>query len=402
MTVLYLNPGARMGGAETSLVELLAALRAARPDWRLCLWTGEDGPLLEQARGLGVETKVLPLPREIAEAGDSGLAQQNKRWRAATKLLRATLRVNQYGSALAKEARSLCPDIVHATGLKMQLLASLYLTGIAPVIWHIHDYVSWRPVARRLLALLAGRVEGAIVNSISVAEDLLRSCPRLKRSQCIYNAVDAEALRRQVPLDLDAAAGAAPAPPGILRIGLVATYARWKGHLTYLGALERLPRELPWRAYIVGGAIYQTAGSQHEASELQEEISRRELRQRVFLTGFLADRGGIMQALDVIVHASTKPEPFGMVVLEAMACGKAVVASRSGGTLEIYEDEVSGLGHEPGSEADLARQIERLCRDEELRQRLGEEGRKTAAEKFSRARLAQGLLAVYESWGKRA
>jgi glycosyltransferase involved in cell wall biosynthesis len=50
----------------------------------------------------------------------------------------------------------------------------------------------------------------------------------------------------------------------------------------------------------------------------------------------------------------------------------------------------------------LARQIERLCRDEELRQRLGEEGRKTAAEKFSRARLAQGLLAVYESWGKRA
>jgi glycosyltransferase involved in cell wall biosynthesis len=62
-------------------------------------------------------------------------------------------------------------------------------------------------------------------------------------------------------VDLDALAGLPPAPAGVVRVGLVATFARWKGHITFLEALSRLPESLPVRGYIIGGPVYETAGS---------------------------------------------------------------------------------------------------------------------------------------------
>lgn len=396
MTVLYLNPGAGMGGAETSLTDLLAGLRAAHPDWQLHLLSGEEGPLMEEARQLGVATHVLPLPAKLAAAGDSGLRQKKGYGELLGKLFHGAASTHSYGRMLARAAAALRPDVIHSNGLKMHILAALYLRKRGRVLWHIHDYVSWRPVARRLLRLLAGRVEGALANSDSVAEDLRAVCPSLPWVQRVYNAVDSASLLAQAPLDLDQAAQAPPPAPGTLRIGLVATYARWKGHGVYLEALARLPQAPAWRAYIVGGAIYRTAGSQYSAEELQAEIRRLGLEGRVFLTGFLSGRGAIMRALDIVVHASTKPEPFGMVVVEAMACGRAVVVSRAGGAAEIFEEGETGLGHPPGDAPELARQIETLLTDESLRRRLAERGQSYAAQHFARPRLAAELSKLYQ------
>ena len=79
----------------------------------------------------------------------------------------------------------------------------------------------------------------------------------------IYNAID---LQRFSPagerMDLDAKAGLPPAAPGTVRVGLIATFAHWKGHKVFLEALARLPEDVPVRGYIIGGPIYQTDGSQ--------------------------------------------------------------------------------------------------------------------------------------------
>ena len=68
-----------------------------------------------------------------------------------------------------------------------------------------------------------------------------------------------------------------------------------------------------------------------------------------------------MRALDVVVHASVEPEPFGRVVAEAMACGRAVVASDAGGVREIAKDGENALLHPCGDAAALAERIERLA-----------------------------------------
>ena len=96
-----------------------------------------------------------------------------------------------------------------------------------------------------------------------------------------------------------------------------------------------------------------------------------------------------MRALDVVVHASTRPEPFGLVIAEAMACGRAVITSGTGGAGELVRDGVDAVTHRPGDAVDLASRIERLAADAALRARLGRAARDTAERRFDAARLAR-------------
>src|SRR5258708_38701834 len=89
-----------------------------------------------------------------------------------------------------------------------------------------------------------------------------------------------------------------------------------------------------------------------------------------------------MRALDVVVHASTQPEPFGLVIAEGLATGRAVIVSAGGGANELVTDGVDALTHTPGDAESLARCIERLAGDPALRRRLGAARRAAALRPF--------------------
>jgi glycosyltransferase involved in cell wall biosynthesis len=387
--IVYLNPSGKLGGAETSLRELLASVRAAEPGWDLWLMLGEDGPLATIARELGVNVAVQPFPPALARLGDGG------GWSTLAGLFKATGATARYARGLAGWLRKIEPDMIHTNGFKMHLLGVWTCPRSCPLIWHIHDYVSPRRLMRRLLWPFRKACSVAIVNSRSVAKDLERALPGV-RTVPIYNAID---LQRFSPsgnqLDLDAKAGIPRPAAGTVRVGLIATFARWKGHKVFLEALALLSPDVPVRGYIVGSPIYQTDGSQWSVLELQQEADRLGLAGRVGFTGFLEDTPAAMRSLDVIVHASTQPEPFGMVIIEGMACGRAVIASQAGGAAELFVDGENALAHPPGDAAALARQIVRLSRDEGLRSKLGSAGRTTAAIHYHGKRLAAELLDLY-------
>ena len=90
-----------------------------------------------------------------------------------------------------------------------------------------------------------------------------------------------------------------------------------------------------------------------------------------------------------------EPEPFGLVIAEAMACGKAVVVSQTGGAAEITTPGVDSLVHAPGDATGLARRIEELAADVALRRRIGDAGRATAERSFTRRRLVAELVPIY-------
>ena len=163
-----------------------------------------------------------------------------------------------------------------------------------------------------------------------------------------------------------------------------------------LGALALLPADLPVRGYIVGGALYQTAGSQLNLQDLSALAGELKLNGRVGFTGFVHDPAAAMRALDIVVHASIEPEPFGRVIVEGMACGRAVIASRAGGVVEIINEGTDALGHKPGDANMLADCIKQLVLDKDLRARLGLAGRRTAELRFDRQRLAGELLPLYQ------
>jgi glycosyltransferase involved in cell wall biosynthesis len=392
--IVYLNPCGKLGGAETSLRELLAALRVAQPEWELWLVVGEDGALTQIARDLGVEVVVQPFSPALARLGDSGAG-----FAGLWSLLRGAIPSARYALALARRLRKIKPDIIHTNGFKMHLLGAWARPRQTPMVWHIHDYVRSRRRMSHLLRLFAAACTVAIVNSKSVASDLRQLLPKL-RIVPIYNAIDMSRFSPQGPsVDLDAAAGLEPAAPGTIRVGLVATYARWKGHRIFLEALARERSNVPVRGYIIGGPIYQTDGSQWTLSELRQEAERLGLKGKIGFTGFLDAPWRAMRALDIVVHASTAPEPFGMVIIEGMASGKPVIASQAGGAAELFTDDENALGHRPGDADTLARQIARLAADPVLRERIGRAGRSTTELHFGGQRLAQELTAVYQEIG---
>lgn len=399
MRLLFLSPTASMGGAERVLLDMLTMLRHARPNWTVGVIVGNDGTLVAEARALGVEIIVLPFPRAFARLGDTSLDSAAAWLRFLRRATLATMSLVGYVRRLSAAINRFQPDILHSNGFKMHVLSAVASRSArTSLIWHFHDYLSSRRVTGRIIRLLKRRCQMVVAVSNNVADDIRQVLGPHPPVTPIWNAVD---LQRFTPdgaqLDLDALGGLAPAPPGTLRIGLVATFARWKGHLLFLESLRSLLPRYPVRAYVIGGPLYETDGSQITMAELKAAIARLNLGAHVGLTGFVQDAAAALRSLDVVIHGSTAPEPFGLVIAEAMACGRAVVVSNSGGVAELVHHDVNALSYQSGDAAALSVQIERVCQDAELRGRLGLAARAAACEQFAANTMQAHLLAVYAS-----
>jgi glycosyltransferase involved in cell wall biosynthesis len=392
-TVAFLNSSGEMGGAERMLLDLLASIRDAAPDWSLHLILPDDGPLRREASAIGVATNIVPFPSALERLGDS-----SGRGPALRRLVAALPATTRYARRLRAVLHEIAPQIVHTNGFKMHALGMLASPRGTPVVWHVHDYVTSRPIMKRAMRLLAGRAAVTLAISRSVAADVRLACGTSARVQTMYDAVD---LGRYTPmgavLQLDELGGMPVASPDTLRVGLVATFARWKGHEVFLRAIASLPAELKIRAYVVGDGIYRTDGSQHTLGELRTMASALSLEGRVAFTGHVTDSAAAYRGLDVVVHASTSPEPFGLVIAEAMACGRAVVVSATGGALELIRPGVDALAYPAGDVLALADCIRRLASSPLERARLGGEARRSAEQRFDRRRLASELLSTYRA-----
>jgi glycosyltransferase involved in cell wall biosynthesis len=242
----------------------------------------------------------------------------------------------------------------------------------------------------------AGHVSGAIAISQAVATDLQKVLPATPVFT-ILNAIDTDHFS-PAPADaalLDQLAQLAPAPLGTVRVGLVATYARWKGQDVFLDAIAKLPPNLCARFYIVGGSIYHTAGSQFTRDELQARATELHVNDKLGFIDFQSDPLAVYRALDVIVHASSKPEPFGRTIVEAMACGRPVIVSSSGGAAELFTDNVDGVGISPGNADQLALALHRLIDHRDQRGAMALAARATAVRRFNRPRLGPEFLDAY-------
>ena len=401
MRIVFLNPSGTLGGAETALLDMLAALREARPAWTMGVVASADGPLVANARAMGIPSVPLTFPRSLARLGEWGSRDGIAgRVRLGASLGAAAFPTMRYAARLRRHLKTFAPDIVHTNGLKMHLLGARTCPRSARLIWHMHDYPDVRPVTAGLLSMHASRCAAVIANSESVAtRTRLLFGPKLP-VHTIYNAVD---LARFQPdgarLDLDALANLPPLAAGGIRVGLVATLARWKGHEVFLDALAKLRGTGRVRGYVIGGPIYQTDASQFSLPELRALAAARGLGDTIGFTGRIDDVPAALRALDIVVHASVEPEPFGLAIAEAMASGRPIVVSRAGGAAEIAE--AGALFHTPGNAGELAQGISQLAGDVALRASLGAAGRRAALRLFGRQRLAEALVPLYESLATR-
>lgn len=389
--VLFSTPVGILGGAERALLDLIRSLREAAPGLRIEVVLGADGPLRGALQDEGVPVSLVPYPAALLGAGERG-------FRRTRDGLLAGPAAAAYLAGLRAHVRERRPDLVHTNGMKAHVLTTIACAGLAPVVWHVRDFVGARGLARRVLRPLARLASGAVAVSRAVGDDLAAYVPGL-RVRVVHDAID-PARFGPGPGDgrwLDEAAGL-PRLDDAVRVGLVATFARWKGHRTFLEAAARVAA--PARFFVVGGPVYATRGSQVDRDELEGWCRELGVADRVGVVGFQQDPAAVYRALDVVVHASTEPEPFGLTIVEAMACGRAVIATSAAGCVELIDAGEHVLTVPPGDAAALARAIEDLVGDPARRRALGARAAARAREAFDARRLGPDVASAWADFVK--
>lgn len=179
-----------------------------------------------------------------------------------------------------------------------------------------------------------------------------------------------------------------------LLVGIFGRVVRWKGQLEFVAAcVAAMKDDSRIRAVVVGDV---SDGSQKYMQEIREAVTASPFPERFIFTGYRSDVEEMFAAMDIVVHASIVAEPFGMVIPEAMAAGKAVVATDAGGPREIVTHGLDGLLVPPGNVSAMCEAIVQLAQDESLRAELGQQAERTVAERYTVEQNAREITRIYE------
>ena len=182
-------------------------------------------------------------------------------------------------------------------------------------------------------------------------------------------------------------------PENCLLAGTVGEIKSLKGHEDFLRAAARILRRFPNAQFLIAGA--DTSRTKEHRAALTELIAKLDLGKHVHLFGWLDDIAQFYCALDVFVSAS-QTESFGLAIVEAMACGTAVVATATEGAKEIIENGETGLLVAVGDVEALADTVTSLIDNADEQHRIGMFARETARERFSLERMVDETEKIYQ------
>ncbi len=374
--VVYLDHCAQLSGGQLALLRLLPGLRES-VDARVIL--AEEGPLVASLEEAGVAVEVLPM----AERARGFRGRHIGRGRSSASAVAATA---AYVARLAMRLRHLRPAVVHTNSLKAAVYGGMAARSVGvPLVWQLRDRIApdFLPAPAIRLVRATGRL---LPDAVLGNEATLPTLGRIRGAALLaVDPVDPrcfEVDRQRVDGD---------STP--LRVGMVGRIDWWKGQDVLLAAFAHAFPGRDAEAAIIGAAMF---GEHEHERALHELADRLGIAAQVEFRGFRADIPAELARLDVAVHASVIPEPFGQVVTEAMAAGLAVVAADAGGPSRIITDGVDGLLTPPGDAAALSAALQRLASDPGLRARLGAAGRRRARD-FSIEAAARAALVAYRA-----
>jgi len=377
--ILFIDHTAVMGGAELSLLDLASAY--AQTSKVLLFQDGVFRKRLEQA---GVRVNIVSVSKNTinlrASGGLSSLASIPELWNIA--------------GFIAQEAKHY--DLILANSQKAFVTAAISSLRVSPpIVWYLHDILTakhFSKINRTIAIFLANQFAAkVIVNSHATGKAFIAAGGKPELIEVVYNGFDSfkfdniqiedsQAVRSQLEI------GNAPL------VGLFSRLSYWKGQHVLLEAIKELPQV---QVILVGTALF---GEEEYVSELKTLAAIPELKDRVHWLGFRDDIPTLMKACDIIVHASTEPEPFGRVIVEGQLAQKPTIASAAGGALEIIKDGKNGCLFPAGNAIALRQSIQKLIENPSLVKTLSQQGYLSAKQNFSSATIlkdfAQALTKI--------
>ncbi len=382
--ICYYLIATHLGGAERSLLELLQGLKAQK-ELEYKPWVvlpKNSGPLIELLENENIEYTILPIPSRYLNLSRSTPI------RSLVGLFFGFFPFLVYLSGLRKLLLENKPDIIHTNGMKCQIFSRII--GIkTPMVWHLRDIINSRFLLFLLKKLSKGKVF-IIANSIATASSFGE---KENKITVIYNGLD---LKKYFHSPNRYFNGLLKIPNNRSIVGVLGAIARWKGQLQFVQMAERiLKKGMEIDFVIIGDEIYDTGSERGFLDELKREVRRLGYENRIHFVGFQQDSVRAINGLDILVHASIKPEPFGRVIIEAMACGVPVVCSAAGGALETVEHGVTGFFYSPGSVEEMTQATENLLQNGHLRKKITYNALSNVKKKFSIDSHVEQILKFY-------
>ena len=390
--VLLAESGTGYGGSAKYLSELVARLDPKRYD----VWVSAAarGPFIQKVKTLGIPVIerprwVFPWRESLEGAGGGGRGTRIIRylWYAITGAAQLIFVVPTIAFWL-KRRRIQLVHLNNEILSQLPLLLAAKLAGCR-VICHLQG---WRPftraerwVVRWVDELVCISHAGARYYQGQLPGRHVRAIPHA--IEWDGHAASREALRvtQRQRLGLG---------PSDLLVAIIGRLVPWKGQAVFLKALAKAKAQKPHlRGLIVGHDPSPTQSYLRTLQGLTRELG---VDEAVQFLDWQEDVWALYAASDVIVHASTEPEPFGLIVIEAMAAGTPVIATRAGGVVDIVVDGSTGLLVEPRDVDALATAIIRLLENRALTAQLTRQATETVRTSFTMERNAAQVMEVYE------
>jgi len=359
--LIFVHSSDELYGSDRMLLEMVKAAS----DVDVEVWLPTDlvhprAPLCEELMARGVRVRHLDLP--IVRR-----AYQNPRG-----IARLLLRSGRLVGAL----RAARPDAVYCTTSPTFLCAPLSrLAGVPQIIGHFQEI--WSPSDRRLL----GTPARACHRLLAISEAVRDSLPPALQRRTVVVANGTPAPSRVVSLE---------GRSGELRYLVASRWNGWKGHRTLLWAWDQA--NAPGRLVVLGGPP--PSGESVDVGALAATLRRPE---SVSIVGEVSDPADYIEAADVIIMPSDRPEPFGLVAIEAFARARPVIASSAGGLVDIVTPHKDGWLFPPGDVTALAKVFSTLTRD--LVTVAGQQARDTYENRFTVEHFSsQWRAAVTADW----
>lgn len=265
-------------------------------------------------------------------------------------------------------------------GSQLSGILAAKLMGV-PCVAHLRDFEEVHPVTR----FYARQIDHHVAISGAIRDNLRQLGVPDERITIVHDAIDLSEFNKEVEsTHLLEEFRIFPEQP---RYAIFGRVVDWKGIREFLYAARYIVDRIPdAKGFVVGG---QSDGSEAFVQEMLNLAAELDLTDKVIFTGYRQDVAAMMKLMDVVVHASTSPEPFGMVIIEAMAMGKPVVATRGGGPLDIVIHGTTGFLVDMCDAEGLGLAVTTLLQTPELGKNMGALGRSRVEEFF-----ANGLYAA--------
>jgi glycosyltransferase involved in cell wall biosynthesis len=289
---------------------------------------------------------------------------------------------------LSRLVKQLKPDVIHAHdphGVAMAALALSMSTQLAKPPLVASRRVDFHMKGNALSRWKYRQVDCFVCASDAIRQMVIADGVPAAHAVTIHEGIDLAHVEAAPPADLHAELWLPHHAP---IVGNVAALVPHKGQRHLVEAAAIVVKQVPDARFVI-------AGEGELRPQLERQIKEHRLEKHVFLAGFRPDVLSVHKAFDLFVMSSVT-EGLGTSLLDAMACGRPVVATTAGGMPEVVAEGKTGMLVPPRDDASLAKAIVMLLKDERLRQAMGAAGARRVREHFSAERMVQETLKLYE------